>query len=68
MRRSAMAGLGKVFPGVNLAASDEDWTHDYRAPDVVVFLASGTAENRDTYWRGAADFVIEITSPGDRTL
>ncbi len=23
--RSASAGLGKVFPGVNLAGSDEDW-------------------------------------------
>ena len=34
---------------------------------VIVFLASGSAENRDTHWRGAADFVIEITSPGDRS-
>jgi Uma2 family endonuclease len=34
---------------------------------VVVFLASSTAENRETYFQGAADFVVEITSPGDRT-
>ena len=32
-----------------------------------MILASSKAEDRDTYWRGAADFVIEITSPGDRT-
>ena len=63
----ANAGLGKVFPGVNLAGCDEDWERDYRAPDVVVFLNSGAAVNRDTHWTGAADFVVEITSPGDRT-
>ena len=60
-------GLGKVRPGVNLAASAEDWEHDYRVPDVVVFLADTTAENHDTFWAGAADFIIEITSPRDRT-
>jgi Uma2 family endonuclease len=63
----ANAGLGKVFPGVNLAACDEDWESDYRAPDVVAFLNSTAAVNRDTYWTGAADFVVEITSPGDRS-
>jgi Uma2 family endonuclease len=61
------AGLGKVFPGVNLAGAAEDWTFDYRAPDVVVILASGTAQDQKTCYRGAADFVIEITSPRDRT-
>ncbi len=63
----AKAGLGKVFPGVNLARVDDDWESDYRAPDVVVFLNSTAAVNHDTYWTGAADFVVEITSPGDRT-
>ena len=61
------AGLGTVFPGVNLAGTSEDWTYDYRAPDVVVILAAGEAEDRQTHFRGAADFVVEITSPGDRT-
>ena len=60
-------GLGKVRPGVNLAASAEDWEHDYRVPDVVVFLAGTAAENHDAFWTGAADFIIEITSPRDRT-
>jgi Uma2 family endonuclease len=60
-------GLGIVLPGANLAVSTEDWKHDYRVPDVVVFLNSGTAENHDTHWTGAADFVVEITSSGDRT-
>ena len=61
------AGLGKVRPGVNLAGSDEDWERDYRAPDVVAFLNSTAAVNHDTFSTGAADFVVEITSPGDRT-
>ena len=26
-----------------------------------------TAENHDAFWTGAADFIIEITSPRDRT-
>ena len=60
-------GLGEVSPGVNLAGPGGDWRHDYRAPDVVVFLRGTAAVNRDTHWSGAADFVIEITSPGDRT-
>jgi len=60
-------GLGIALPGVNLAASAEVWEHDYRVPDVVAFLADTTAENHDAFWTGAADFIIEITSPRDRT-
>jgi len=61
------AGLGRAFPGVNLAGTADDWRNDFRAPDVVVILAAGTAEDQKTCYRGAADFVVEITSPGDRT-
>lgn len=56
------SGLGKVRPGVNLAGSA---TTD--VPDVVVFPRDTAAENCDRYWRGAADFVVEIVTPGDRT-
>jgi Uma2 family endonuclease len=60
-------GLAKVRPGVNLAGFQEDWKRDYRAPDVVVFLQDTRAQLFDIFWRGAADFVIEVVSPGDRT-
>ncbi len=60
-------GLGRALAGVNLAGFQDDWEHDYRAPDVVVFLQNTAAENRDTHWRGAADFVVEVASPGDLT-
>ncbi len=63
----AWPGLGDVFPGVNLAGVAEDWQHDYRVPDVAVFLNDGPGENCDTHWRSGADFLVEITSPGDRT-
>ena len=45
-----MPSLGEVLPGVNLAASAEGWKHDYRVPDVVVFLNESTAENHDTFY------------------
>jgi len=60
-------GLGEVRPGVNLSGSEENWEHNYRVPDVAVFLRDGAAENCGTHWRGAADLLVEITSPGDRT-
>jgi hypothetical protein len=66
-RAIAAPGLGKVRPGVNLADFDGKWEHDYRVPDVAVFLETGSAENCGSHWRGAADFVVEITTPGDRT-
>ncbi len=60
-------GLGEVFAGVNLTDRDSNWEQDYRVPDVVVFLRGGSARDFSTHWRGAADLVVEITSPGDRT-
>jgi Uma2 family endonuclease len=61
-------GLGTVRPGVNLAGDTENWRDDFRCPDVVVFLRDTKARNCDTHWRGGADFVVEIVSPGDRSL
>ena len=60
-------GLGDVLPGVNLAGWTDDWERDYRCPDVVVFVQGTKAQNCDTHWRGGADLVVEITSPGDQT-
>jgi len=58
---------GEVFPGTNVSDRGEDWTHNYRTPDVAVFLDSGEAEDCGTHWRGPADFLVEIISPNDRT-
>jgi Uma2 family endonuclease len=59
--------LGSVFAGLNLSDRGDDWEHNYRVPDVAVFLRGTEGENLDTHWRGAADFLVEVTSPGDRT-
>ena len=61
------AGLGRVYPGVNLSDRNEDWLQDFREPDVAVFLSETKAINRGTHWQGAADFLVEIISPGERT-
>ena len=60
-------GLAEVRASINLASQAGDWSKDYRCPDIAVFLRDTKAENCDTHWRGPADFLIEITSPNDRT-
>ena len=59
--------LGWAYCGVYVSDRGEDWEQDYRNPDVAVFLPNGAAVNCDTHWRGAADFLVEIITPGDRT-
>jgi Uma2 family endonuclease len=60
------AGLGQSFPGVNVSDREDDWTKNYREPDVAVFLEGTTARDMDTHWLGGPDFAIEIVSPNDR--
>jgi len=59
--------LGKVRPGVNLSDRNEGWEKNYREPDVAAFLNDGRAISHGTHWQGAADFLVEIISPGERT-
>src|SRR5215210_581016 len=63
--RVGWTGLGQVRTGVNVS-DREDWTHNYRIPDVAVFLPDTKARNCDTFWLGGPDFTIEIVSSGDR--
>jgi Uma2 family endonuclease len=58
---------GKVFPGLNLSDQLEDWTFNYRCPDVAVFLAGNKAQVLEAYIFGPADFLIEIVSPDDKS-
>jgi Uma2 family endonuclease len=60
-------GLGSVFVGVNVSDREVQWEHNYRAPDVAVFLRGGRARNLGTHWVGGPDFIIEITSPNDQS-
>ena len=59
------SGLGRVRAGVNVSDRADGWTHNYRAPDVVVYLHTNPAVNHGTFWRGGPDFAAEIVSPGE---
>jgi Uma2 family endonuclease len=60
-------GLGVVRIGINLASDPNDWERDYRVPDVAVFLTDSPAVCHGTFWSGPPDFLVEITSPWDKT-
>ena len=61
-----MTGLGEVRSGMNVSDREEGWIHNYRIPDVVVFLRGNTARNLGTHWLGGPDLAVEVLSPGDR--
>jgi Uma2 family endonuclease len=65
--RVGWTGLGQVRTGVNVSDREDDWTKNYRCPDVAVFLPGTKARNCDTFWLGGPDFAIEIISRGDRS-
>jgi Uma2 family endonuclease len=43
------------------------WTHNYRIPDVAVFLRGTSARSLGTHWLGGPDFVVEVVSPEDNS-
>lgn len=59
---------GQTIPGANVSDQHDNWTQNYRIPDVLVFLSNTSAIDCGTHWFGGPDFAIEIVSPGDRTL
>jgi Uma2 family endonuclease len=59
--------FGEVFAGVNVTDQEEDWTRNYRCPDVAVYLNGTTARDRGTHWLGGPDFAVEVASKGDRS-
>jgi len=66
------SGLGEVRAGVNLTSLPEDWKHkdwkhNFRVPDVVVFLKDSGAVCHGAYWSGGPDLAVEIVSSGDQT-
>jgi Uma2 family endonuclease len=61
-------GQGKTLMGANLSDRQEDWTSNYRVPDLLMIRRHSTAIDCGSHWRGGPDLVIEIVSRGDRTL
>ncbi|HEX3997238.1 MAG TPA: Uma2 family endonuclease [Pirellulales bacterium] len=56
-----------VYPGINVSDRADDWTKNYRCPDVAVVLPGGIAQERAAYYLGGPDFIVEIISPHDRS-
>lgn len=61
-------GKAQVLPGANVSDRGEQWEHNYRCPDVAIFLPGTTARDLGTHWLGGPDLAVEIRSPGDRSL
>jgi len=53
-----------VLAGANITDRADDWTKNYRCPDVLVFLPGNPAEDRETHYLGGPDFAAEIISRG----
>ncbi len=62
-----LPGLAKVRPGVNVSDREEDWKHNYRIPDIAVYLQDTIAQCFDAFWRGGPDFGVEVVSKNDKT-
>jgi len=58
---------GKSYQGVNVSDQSEDWTRNYRCPDVAVYLRENPSQMRGAYMQGGPDLAVEIISPEDRT-
>ena len=57
----------EIDAGANVSDREDDWTHNYRIPDVVAVYPGGAAKDCGTHWCGGPDFCAEIASPGDRS-
>jgi Uma2 family endonuclease len=58
---------GQIFPGCNVSDRIAQWEHNYRCPDVAVFLAANPARDCGTHWFMGPDHAVEIASEGDRS-
>jgi len=56
-----------VYPGINVTDRQDDWTQNYRVPDMAVYLEGTQAKNCDTHYFGGPDFTVEIMTPHDRS-
>ena len=56
---------GGVALGANVASDEVNWLHDFRCPDVAVYLATNPAIDGGTHWVGGPDVAVEVTSPGE---
>jgi Uma2 family endonuclease len=65
--RWARPNKALVFHQINLApvGAGENWTQNYRIPDLLLLTPDRYDIRHDTHWEGAPNAVVEIHSPGD---
>ena len=65
----ALSGIqgASVYPGVGVSDNPEEWTSNFRCPDVAIYLPGNPALDCDTHWLGGPDFAVEIVSKWDRS-
>ena len=56
----------RVYHQINVAAPGS-WPHNYRIPDLVLLTPERFGIDRNEYFEGAPDVVVEISSPGDES-
>jgi Uma2 family endonuclease len=56
----------KVYHQINLSAIGA-WPHNYRIPDLLMLLPERFAIDRNEYFEGAPNVVVEIHSPDDES-
>jgi len=54
-----------TYPGVNISDWNTDWLHNFRCPDVAVYLPTNPALDAGTHWVGGPDIAVEVVSPGE---
>src|SRR5260370_8118254 len=54
-----------VLQGVNITDLEDDWTKNYRVPDVAFFLPGNPAKARGSHYFGGPDFAVDIITPTD---
>ena len=59
--------LGWVRSDTNVSDREVQWEHNFRCPDVVVYLKGTKARNDGTHWVGSPDFAVEVVSKADRS-
>src|SRR5213083_974314 len=64
--RWAPAHEARVYHGINVA-SPGGWPNDYRIPDLVLLTPERFGIDRNEYFEGGPDVVVEICSPGDES-
>jgi Uma2 family endonuclease len=57
----------KVYNVCNVTDREDDWTKNYRCPDIAIYFPTNPAKDMQTYWFGGPDFAVEVVSKKDQT-